>query len=92
MPKIAMFNAKYWLEWCKAHRPPLDFGAVEICSPKSLSGSLIILGLAHARGTLPTEMRRANSKVWWRSDNGLGLVPLVPVMVNVTAFKDILDY
>jgi hypothetical protein len=35
------------------------------------------LGLADARRMLPTRMRSANCKVWWRRNNGLGLFFMV---------------
>ena len=57
------------------------------------------LGLEDARRTLPTRMHRANCKVWWRKNNGLGLFfmvrlgPLVQVKgnLNATAYNDIRD-
>ena len=53
------------------------------------------LGLTDARRAVPFGMYNANSKVWWRRDNGLGLFfsALVPVKGNVyaTAHKFILD-
>jgi hypothetical protein len=63
--------------------PPLDSGAVETHSLEwwITLHHLVVprtnLGLANARRTLPALMHRANCKVWWRRNNGLGLFFMV---------------
>lgn len=57
----------------------LDSGAVDLYSAEWQSTLLCLavwwmsLSLAHARGTLPVWLCHANSRVWWRRDNTVGL-------------------
>ena len=80
------------LEWCKALQTVETYSLERWISVHYLAVWQMNLGLADARRTLPTGMHRANSKVWWRWNNGLvlffsgfGLCPLVPVKGNVNS-------
>ena len=73
-----MCNAKRRLEWCEA--PPVDSGAVELCSLDHAS---------HMDGTA-VKFGGGGIRVWVGSGSGPG--PLVPGKggVNAAAHKDVL--